>query len=133
MKKLILFSFVLFGLLSCNKDGDFDSTEYYVKYEVSCQLKSSLIKYSAKKSTIVINGTGTQRTEVRDKGNYSWSDICGPFKKGEEVYLSVVTTTPSATYYDIDAKMAVCKDSSPFATKKSSSAKNSVLLSYKIE
>lgn len=133
MKKIIILSFVIFGLLSCNKDDNIDSTEYYVKYVVSCQLKSSLIKYSAKKSTIVINGTGSQRTEVKDKGNYSWSDICGPFKKGDKVSISVVTTTPEDTYYDIDAKMAVCKDSSPFVTKKSSSAKNSVLLSYKIE
>ena len=132
MKKLILFSFVLFGLLSCNKDGDFDSTEYYVKYEVSCKLERDYDSYSGTMS-IVINNTGTGKTEVKDKRSYSFSDIRGPFKKGDKVSLSVVTTTPKRSYYDIGAKMSVCKGSAPFVTKRTSSAKNSVSLSYKIE
>lgn len=132
MKKILLL-FVLFGLLSCSKDDDVDNTEYYVKYEVSCKFERDYGNYSGTMS-IVINGTGCQKIEVKDKFNgYSWSDVCGPFKKGDKVSLSVETTTPKGSYYDIDAKMSLCKGTAPFVTKKSSSTKNSVSLSYKIE
>lgn len=132
MKKLIILSFVIFGLLSCNKDDNIDSTEYYVKYEVSCKFERDYGSYSGSMS-IVINNTGSGKTEVKDKRSYSFSDIRGPFNKDDKVTLSVVTTTPKGSYYDIDAKMSVCKGSAPFVTKRSASAKNSVLLSYKIE
>ena len=67
MKKILLL-FVLFGLLSCNKDEDVDTTEYYVKYEVSCKFKRDYGNYSGTMS-IVINGTGYQKIEVKDKFN----------------------------------------------------------------
>lgn len=132
MKKIICFSLVLICLLSCSKDDDVDSSEYYVKYEVSCQFERYYGNYSGTKS-IVINGTGSRRIEIKDKHSYSWSDVCGPFKKGDMVSLSVVTTTQKASDYNIDAKMSVCNESGPFATKRSLSAKGSVSLSYKIE
>ena len=132
MQKTLFFILSVFIVIGCSKDDDLDNTEYYVKYEVSCQFKRYYGSYSG--SSINIIGTGVRPAGVENKySSYSWSDVAGPFKKGNKVTLSVIATAPQGAAYITDAKLSVCKESRPFVAKRWSNTTGSTSLSYIIE
>lgn len=133
MKKILFLILLAFIIIGCSKDDIIDNTEYYVKYEVSCQFERYYgSHYNG--SSIRITGTGVRSAGVENKySSYSWSDIAGPFKKGDKVSLSVITSAPKGADYITDAKISVCKETSPFVAKRWSNTRGSTSLSYVIE
>lgn len=132
MNKFIFLLMTTFFLTGCSKDDEVNNTEYYVKYEVSCQFERYYASYRG--SSIQISGTGVRSSSITDKyNNYTWSDTGGPFRKGDIVSLSVKTSAPQGAAYITDAKILVCKDASPFVTKRFVNTKGSASLTYTIE
>lgn len=132
MKKILFLILLAFIIIGCSKDDNIDNTEYYVKYEVSCQFKRYYGSY--RDGSIKITGTGVRSAGVENKySSYSWSDVAGPFKIGDKVTLSVITSAPKGADYITDAKISVCKETSPFVAKRWSNGTGSTSLSYIIE
>lgn len=132
MKKILFLILLAFIIIGCSKDDNIDNTEYYVKYEVTCQFKRYYGGY--RDGSIKITGTGVRSACVENKySSFSWSDVAGPFKKGDKVTLSVITSAPKGAAYITDAKISVCKETSPFVAKRWSNGTGSTSLSYIIE
>lgn len=132
MKKFLFILVTTFFLMGCSKDDEVDNTEYYVKYEVSCRFKRYYGSYRG--SSIKISGTGVRSSYITDKyNNYTWSEIGGPFQKGDKLHLSVKTVAPRGAAYITDASISVCKTACPFVIKRSSNTNGSASLTYNIE
>lgn len=131
MRKFLL-SLMLLAFIGCEKDEVEDTTEYYVKYDVSCQYKVYYGSY--KGCSIKVSGTGVRGTEVKDKyRSFTWSDTAGPFKKGDKVSLAVNTEAPTGAVFNTDATLSVSKSSSPFVAKRWATTQSDVNLSYVIK
>lgn len=131
MRKILLFIMTLV-FTSCGQDESGDiggGSSYYVKYDVVYQWKSVGVDRGG--TTLHITYTGGNTITTDKVTSYQWTATEGPFKKGDDIRLSV---TPGMTYgkVTITGSISVSKDGSLFVTRQSNTGKN-ISLYYKIE
>lgn len=126
MKKLIyVILCVLPLLISCDKDSDKKSSEYYVRYEMS-----ATTQYVSTNRTISVSTeSGTKEFSI----NYnSFSETFGPVDKGFTANMTVNYTTSGSNTTTL--KIYVARGEEPFALKETkTSGGSTVTTSYTID
>lgn len=122
MKRIVFCLMMIFTLISCSKDHEEDSTEYYVQYEVETR---NGVYYS---SNVYVNCSGGGTSSNNKVRSFNWSAVKGPFKKGDNIYLRV-----TAYEHTIKGRISVSKEGNPFVLKSEGTQKNELKLSYTIE
>lgn len=130
MKRILIVFGLMLLLFGCSDDSDHKS-EYYVKYHFLCSDGFHYIRFTAnytneKKQTVRVS-FGENTSNYNGSRKYEDEIICGPFKYGDNVSLSL-TNQISVTSRLLE--ISVSKDNSPFALKES---KNSSSISYTID
>jgi hypothetical protein len=130
-----IWSIIIFGIINSgcdtgNGNGENNSDEYYVKYEVD----SSTIYLGVKLNVIIANEN--DNVAVIINARTSWETIIGPVKKGFNAILKVNCETETYNPLALYTKISVSKNGSPFALKKidgSDTPRNSVQTNYIID
>ena len=120
---------VIMTLFSCKDDEDNtqipQNDAYYVKYEAS-----SYFGFQAT-STFSVNYTtenGVMKFEEENVGrSHSWDGTYGPFKKGDQIVLSIKCSVGEVT-----GRLYVSRNKEPFVIKAEGTKENKIELKYTI-
>lgn len=131
---LIVWGFIVMigiSIVGCKKENNNDTDEYYVKYEVN----SSTIYYGGKLNVLISTET-SNNMNIAINTRTSWETVIGPVQKGFNASLNVTKEGSPDSHLQLNAKISVSKNGSPFALKKnddSDTPRNSVQISYMID
>ena len=124
-------------IASCSKDEGNDDVEddktteqpqeldnYYVKYEVQTGKQISYAVYTERRISYKDVDNAKSITTRQE-----WNGIYGPFKKGDQVYLRVISNYPRN---NTNARISVSKNEEPFTIKAETIESPSINLEYTI-
>ena len=122
-----------FGIINwgCSKDGEKNSDEYYVKYEIN----SSTI-YTGGKLNVELNAEENQNITLQINTRSKWETVIGPVKKGFKASLKVSEAGNNYGHLKLYTQISVSKNGSPFALKEidgSDVPRTSVEINYTID
>ena len=116
MKRFIYFLLCIFPLLlSCDKDSEGQSDDYYVKYEYSLTFNNVMGSSAYPNKTISIN-TDSGVIEVATTSN-TYIETIGPVKKGFKASITVKYGNEGSRGGTTLMKIYVSRGSEPFALK----------------
>ena len=135
MKKSLLIVLTItimstFIVISCSNDENDlpteEDTRYYVKYEVSFSLPST-IAFKTTHEIKYTNENGELKIAIQGR-SVSWDGTYGPVEKGFVASLGCVSQS-----YSIHARIYVCREKEPFVIKAEGEQTNSLSLKYIID
>ena len=116
MKKIFYASVIIAAVsilaVSCTKDEKDD--EYYVRYDASCQVKQEYQSMSEDQTKMVVSFTTPAGTQSFSSPECVFSEVAGPFKKGDEVKMEAYGYLTGKMNYVISS-IYVSKNNGPFA------------------
>ena len=104
-----------------------DDDNYYVKYEVQCGSQISSAAYMER----ILTYKDVNDEKKISINSFEWEGTYGPFKKGDKVYLYVITSQPAK--YNTNARLSVSKNQEPFAIKAEERESEKIRLEYRID